>query len=317
MSDDNLTIPDFWRRDQDATKTAPGAKEEVCRENLGSEEHSEERVAGAEEEVCSANPGEETSAEEEKAEDADRGDKSELYREAYDAWYRLKAGAHQTWSDWLIIGRAMTAARSDLMRRLLINAPQGSPYRTAFKHWLGNNQLDDIDKTTRSLLLKLIDHGAEVAEMMATWSDAERAARNSPSAVYRAWTQWRAKQGKSSNQPTEPKQTRQQLLRQIEQQQAHINELEAAREVSGQRATAIAVTEPERSFNIDNAGDIRLVAADGGADRDLINDIKTLFESSDRVSFICERDGVVYSLGRFTRAERRDRGQIPATEAPC
>jgi hypothetical protein len=289
--DDDLTIPEILRRTDGAAEglTAASDKAKVFLGNLDAE-------------TAKVSP-ENLGAEDEKRGDehATTGAPNDLYRRAGDAWQHLKAAARQTWGEYLIIGEAMAAARTALMHVLRINNPQGPRYRKAWNSWLCDHGLDDMSKSTRSLLLKLINHRAEVDEMMAGWSDAERADRNSPSAVYRYWKQ-RAKRGKTNESPrkasTQP--TRAQLAKTIEQLEAHITELEAARGT----APTVAI-ETELSFDVGDDGDVRLIDADGKADGDQFRTrVKAMFETSDRVSFVCERNGIIHTAGSFIRTGR-------------
>ena len=160
----------------------------------------------------------------------------QLVAEAQQAWLRLKSAGRQTWRDWYLIGLALVAGRGQIMHVLAINEPQGNYYRAAIKDWLQKNGFADIHKTTRSLLLDLIDHEQEVTEMMVTWTEAERAERNSPSVVNGYWKRWRKKLSGGEGQQEKPRarnelrQQNKELAAQIEQLTAHVAELEAARE---------------------------------------------------------------------------------------
>jgi hypothetical protein len=159
---------------------------------------------------------------------------SDLYACARESWLRLKSNAHQTWDDYLVIGQALVAARTEKMRDLGINRPHGPRFRKAISAWLREHHLDDIPKAVRSVLIELMDHRPEVDEMMATWSPAQCADRNHPHTVRRYLKKWRAERGQLSHdkKPINAKPTRKQLLREIEQKDAHIKELEAAREAA-------------------------------------------------------------------------------------
>jgi hypothetical protein len=172
----------------------------------------------------------------------------QLVAEAQQPWLRLKNAGRQTWKDWYAIGLALTAGRGQIMHVLCINKPQGGPYRRAIQQWLQKHHLDDINKTTRSLLLDLIDDEQSVADMMAEWSEAEQAERNSPSAVHRHWKQWQRQRdgGGQQKKPHVRNELRQQIkdqAAQIEQLTAHVAELEAARETVPETETETETTE--------------------------------------------------------------------------
>jgi hypothetical protein len=227
--------------------------------------------------------------------------KDNLYAQAGEAWRRLKVSANAAWDDYLIIGEAMITARTDLLHKLQINKPHGSNYQKRWKEWLLAHGLADMHKTTRSLLIELIEHRGEVEEMRSGWSDAERARRNSPNTTAHAWKKWRAKHGQPSKTPkqTNAQPTRQQLAKTVEHLQAHVAELEAAREVPPPAGR------PDFLFDVNDDGHARLINADDHADCDFLSTMQGLFETNDHVLVVCESNGTIWTFN-FARNERHN-----------
>jgi hypothetical protein len=75
------------------------------------------------------------------------------------AWQRLKAGAHQTWSDWRLVGAALLVGRQEAMRIACSNSTNGGRYGAAFGYWLRKNGFADLDKRTRADLLRIMGLG--------------------------------------------------------------------------------------------------------------------------------------------------------------
>jgi hypothetical protein len=94
-----------------------------------------------------------------------------------------------------------------------------------------------MEKGVRSRLCELIDHRQDVETMMDGWTVAQRMALNHPNSVHRRWKASCASKGTPSAAQVKRLKTAQQTshsqqlalaLEQIEQQKAHIAELEAA-----------------------------------------------------------------------------------------
>jgi hypothetical protein len=198
-------------------------------------------------------------------EPARRGAQTDLYRRAAQSWHDLKETQRYTWEHYIVIGEGMVAARAEIMRKLGRNDPSGPAYQDAFKAWLVEYGLADMDKAARTRLIKLIGALPEVNEMMSGWSDQERRKRNHPNAIYRALEKWRLAHG----QPTEirPKKPtsngRNELLQKIDQLRAHIADIEAARE----RETAATATNPAEPIDI-------VVEADRSAENEIVGSLR-------------------------------------------
>jgi hypothetical protein len=53
-----------------------------------------------------------------------------------DAWQRLRERERATWSDWLIVGRALIIGRTEALKIAKTNCPVGSRYNSAMGRWL-------------------------------------------------------------------------------------------------------------------------------------------------------------------------------------
>ena len=161
--------------------------------------------------------------------------RAELYRRATESWEHLKKTHRDTWAHYETIGTAMVEARNEIMRDRGLNQPVGPGYQHDMKAWLAEHRLADMEKGVRSRLCELIDHRSEIEQTMEHWTVTQRMLWNHPNTVHRRWKAWRANKGTPSDAQVKKlnaaQQTSQQLalaLEQIEQQKAHIAELEAA-----------------------------------------------------------------------------------------
>jgi hypothetical protein len=102
------------------------------------------------------------------------------------AWERRKQGAD--WEDWKAVGAALQIGRQEAMRKAQTNKPAGKAYSKAFSDWLHIHQFDDLDKSDRAKLLKIVDELEDVEAYRASLSPAERGRLNHPNSVWRAYT---------------------------------------------------------------------------------------------------------------------------------
>jgi hypothetical protein len=104
------------------------------------------------------------------------------------AWSRLKKAEARTWGEWMIIGDGLMAGRTWAMQVAGVNKPEGRGYVTAYAQWLRRYRVDDMDKSDRAKLLRIVEERAAVEEWRATLSDHERRNLNNPVVVWRKWT---------------------------------------------------------------------------------------------------------------------------------
>jgi hypothetical protein len=113
--------------------------------------------------------------------------KADVYCEGREALDRLSTA--RDWSDWQKLGAALTAGRTEAMRRANTNEPKGRIYNQAFHEVLNREQLgtDRLDSTTRNQLFRIVENQSAIDEWRATLTPAQRLKRNHPSAVWRNW----------------------------------------------------------------------------------------------------------------------------------
>jgi len=105
-----------------------------------------------------------------------------------DAWRDLKQDGHETLDRWILLGTAIAVGRAQALAEARANKPSGYRYNKAFGAWLRANQFDDMDKGTRSRLLKCIDNLPAIEMWLDSLGPAERANYTHPKALLEAWT---------------------------------------------------------------------------------------------------------------------------------
>ncbi len=140
------------------------------------------------------------------------------------AWKRLQKGGRD-WGDWYMVGEALAAGRELAMRGAETNRPEGSAYNQLFGEWLVRYGLQNIDKSDRAKLLKIVEQ-PEILEWRQSLPQNERMKLNHPSSVWRHW--------QKATQVTKPKSIKKpkaaDLNDEIAQLRAENEELIAARE---------------------------------------------------------------------------------------
>lgn len=110
-----------------------------------------------------------------------------IVTEARAAWARIKDRDKATFDDWLVIGRALVAARQQCMAKAGVNSPYGPSYQQSMRVWLDANGLADIDSHERTNAIKCVEHLAEIETWRAGLTDAERRRANHPNTVIAHW----------------------------------------------------------------------------------------------------------------------------------
>jgi hypothetical protein len=134
------------------------------------------------------------------------------------AWKRIKTNAKRLWTDWMVVGEALSEGRRFCMHRTGTNKPEGKAYNQLFHQYLVEYKLDDIDKSARAKLLKVMDHRGEIEDYRATLTQGERIEINHPVVMLRRW-----QSATAEKKPKGEGEGRQSM-------QAYIEELEASRE---------------------------------------------------------------------------------------
>jgi len=104
------------------------------------------------------------------------------------AWQRVKKAQTRMWGDWMTIGEGLMEGRRWAMQMAGTNRPEGKGYVTSFAEWLKRYRVDDMDKSDRAKLLKLMEERPAVEEWRDTLPDYERRSLNNPIVVWRRWT---------------------------------------------------------------------------------------------------------------------------------
>jgi acyl-homoserine lactone acylase PvdQ len=69
-----------------------------------------------------------------------------------------------------------------------VNRPEGKGYGTAFNEWLRRYKVDDMDKSDRAKLLRLMEQRPAIEEWRGTLTTSERLNLNNPTLAWRRWT---------------------------------------------------------------------------------------------------------------------------------
>jgi hypothetical protein len=172
-----------------------------------------------------------------------------LYREGREALERINTG--HDWSDWLKIGAALEAARTEAMKTAGVNQPIGARYYKAFGKALKREGLgkDKLDSATRSQSFTVYKHRSSIEEWRTKLEPGERSRWNHPSSVLRNWG--KTEEGRAAlRKPPPPgdkrKTVTERLNEQVEQNeqlQALLEEVEQERDQLKREATA-GFTEP-------------------------------------------------------------------------
>ena len=118
----------------------------------------------------------------------DTDEQDRIVRQGTAAWKRLKKD--KSWTDWLAVGEALQVGRELAMYQAGTNEPSGKGYSQAFSRWLVANKLDDMDKSDRAKLFKVMDNLAAIEQWRAKLTLSERLKLNHPVTVLRNYQEW-------------------------------------------------------------------------------------------------------------------------------
>jgi BMFP domain-containing protein YqiC len=180
-------------------------------------------------------------------------DRDRVARQGAAAWKRLKQA--KNWNDWVQVGEALVIGREWAMHQSGKNEPEGKGYIMAFTEWLERYKLDDMDKSDRAKLFKVMDALTMITEWRATLTLTDRLKLNHPSTVWRKFEASRMPDPERSkpartglkDSVAELSEANAQLTQENAQLKAHIAELEAARTVTPDPDADKPLTGAERS----------------------------------------------------------------------
>ena len=104
------------------------------------------------------------------------------------AWGRIKEASRKSWGDWKLLGAALLVGKKHALNVANKFRPEGSKYNKAFGDWCQVHGLDEIDKSDRGKLLKIMENIDEIEKWRAKLPEGKRVQLNHPSSVWRAWT---------------------------------------------------------------------------------------------------------------------------------
>ena len=83
------------------------------------------------------------------------------------------------------MGEALSEGRRFCMLKTGTNRPEGKAYNQLFSEYLVHYKLNDIDKSARAKLLKVMEHRSEIEAFRATLTQPERMEINHPTVMLR------------------------------------------------------------------------------------------------------------------------------------
>jgi hypothetical protein len=115
----------------------------------------------------------------------------ESYQDARDAIKRINEHAvKRSFQNWMTVGEGYRTAQNEAMEIAGVNCPDGNAYKMAFARVLEREKLHDtqktgIDKNTRSILLRIMEHEPEVQAWHAALPIEQKREWNSPKSIWR------------------------------------------------------------------------------------------------------------------------------------
>jgi hypothetical protein len=127
---------------------------------------------------------------------------NECIQDAKEAWKRLRLSSVKTWRDWMLMGKAFQHLRTEAMRAAHVNKPEGRRYNQEFSYLLKANDLDEVDKATRSRLFAILNN-PEIESWLATLPTNKKLRLNHPDAIWRAYQNSLGKRPDGSKKPSQ------------------------------------------------------------------------------------------------------------------
>jgi hypothetical protein len=104
-----------------------------------------------------------------------------------EAWQRLREAPRATWTDWLMVARALIIGRTEALELANTNRPVGTRYNAAMGRWLRETGLADVSAQERYRLLLVLENLPAIEAWRAGLDDAQRRRLNHPGAVWHGW----------------------------------------------------------------------------------------------------------------------------------
>jgi hypothetical protein len=127
---------------------------------------------------------------------------NEIIAAGQSAWARLNQ--HESWRNWVAVGKALNCGRAEAMRVARTKQPIGRRYSLAFSDWLGRNGFAGISKSTRARLFECIDNIEEIEAWRATLKPTKLIRLNHPTTVLSAWRRANEPTDKPADAPMPP-----------------------------------------------------------------------------------------------------------------
>jgi hypothetical protein len=117
----------------------------------------------------------------------DQQDHQSALQAACKAWEHMsRAGARRLWSDWLVIGEGLIAARVEAMAIAGTDRPAGKAYNRAMSALLAKYRLNAITETSRYCLLNIMEHLPDVERWRARQQEPDSLKRSDENLPIRA-----------------------------------------------------------------------------------------------------------------------------------
>src|ERR1700694_1146078 len=94
------------------------------------------------------------------------------------AWLRLKERNRKVWPDWISVGHALVAGRSEVMQAAETNSPYGIRYTRKMSEWLEQNGFNTINPQVRYRATTCIENLPAIEQWMATLDPKKRSKLN-------------------------------------------------------------------------------------------------------------------------------------------
>jgi hypothetical protein len=124
---------------------------------------------------------------------------ADVHQRATEAWTRLTST--HTLADWFVVGDSLMADRTAAMHKAGTNIPRGKKYCAAFGNLLAKRPFAELEKTTRTRLLQVMEKRPIIEAWLAKQPLSKQLELNHSHSVLRAW-KTSLKPKKSKTQPT-------------------------------------------------------------------------------------------------------------------
>ncbi|MBR1298553.1 hypothetical protein [Bradyrhizobium sp. AUGA SZCCT0042] len=101
-----------------------------------------------------------------------------------EAWHRLRERERKSWSDWLAVGQALAIGRAASLKAAGCRSPFGKRYVAIQGEWLRSEGFSDIGQQVRCILMKCVEHAAEIEKWRAGLDEAQLKHFNHPDSIW-------------------------------------------------------------------------------------------------------------------------------------